>query len=518
MKKLDKLLVSSFVPPFVVTFFIALFVLVMQTLWMYIDKIAGKGVGFFVLVELISYMSISMFPLALPIAVLITSVMTFGNLAERYELSSMKSAGVGLFRIMYPLIVFGCLVSIFSFVCNNYLIPISNLQFKSRLHDIQKQKPMLNMEEGLFNDDFEGYSIRLGDKQADERTIGDVLIYDHTASNKGQLTAITADSGEMYVNTQDFFIMDLYNGTQYSELEPAKSRNSKDKSKSYPYVRTSFRQWTKVFDLREFDLNRTDTELFKSHHSMLNAAQLATAIDSIDERQAARVGNLSKNITRNFRLFDFRDTTSWYFRNNRSLKKKDRPTRNIPKGREAMQRDTNYVVSELDFFVQTFPKEKQKELANRAKTTISSLHGQVGSTVRAIDRSRVSRVKHVFELHSKFAFALSCLLFLFVGAPMGAIVRKGGFGYPLLIAILFFVLFIVAAQFSKNIAERAVIDPVLSAWMPILIFLPICTFLTVRAMNDRGLGSFGWVARALEFLKRSLQSMTGALRKRKYNS
>lgn len=510
MKKIDKLLISSFVPPFVVTFFIALFVLVMQTLWMYIDRIAGKGVGFFVLVELISYMSISMFPLALPIAVLITSVMTFGNLAERYELSSMKSAGVGLFRIMRPLMVFGCLISIFSFVCNNYLIPVSNLQFKSRLHDIQKQKPMLNMEEGLFNDDFEGYSIRLGDKKADERTIGDVLIYDHSASNKGQLTAITADSGEMYVNTQDFFIMDLYNGTQYSELQPTKPRDKKDKSKSYPYVRTSFRQWTKVFDLREFDLNRTDTELFKSHHSMLNASQLATAIDSIDERQAARVSNLSKNVTRNFRLFDFRDTTSWYFRNNQSLKKKrNRPERKIPRGREALPRDTNYVLAELDYFVQTFPKEKQKELANRAKTTVSSLHGQVGSTVRAMDRSRVSRVKHVFELHSKFAFALSCLLFLFVGAPMGAIVRKGGFGYPLLIAILFFVLFIVAAQFSKNIAERAVIDPVLSAWLPVLIFLPICSFLTIRAMNDRGLGSFGWVTRLVDFVKMLFQRGRG---------
>ena len=488
MKQLDKLLLRSFLPSFAVTFVIALFVFVMQTLWVYIDDIAGKGVSIFVLVELISYMSISMFPMALPTAMLISSVMTLGNLAERYELSSMKSAGVSLVRILMPLMGFSFLVAGFSFFCSNYLIPVSNLQFKSRLYDIRKQKPTLNMEEGLFNDDFAGYSIRIGKKDADDRTIRNVMIYDHTSNQRGQLTTIVADSGEMYVNSQNFFVMDLYNGVQYSEMEPNKPRD--EGKRNFPFVRTSFDRWTKVFDLGEFDLNRTDTELFKSHHSMLSVRQLTQAIDSIDIRQNARLENMGKNIARNYRMFDFRDTTSYYYRRNnpdsdRAIKK-DKPER---RGREPMERDSTYRLAELSNFVQTFPRNKRAELANRGKTSASSLRSQIDSSRRAINRSGVSRVKHVFEKNIKYVFALSCVVFLFIGASMGAIVRKGGFGWPLLIAVVFFALFIVSAQLFKNLAERYVIDSLLASWLPILIFMPICLWLTIRAMNDRGIST-----------------------------
>jgi len=171
LKKLDKLLIGSFLPPFIATFFIALFVLVMQTLWVYIDDIAGKGVGFFLLVELVAYMSVSMIPMALPIAVLISSVMVLGNMAEEYELSSIKSAGVSLWRVMNPLMFVVFSVSVLSFFCSNNLIPVSNLKFKSRLYDIRKQKPTLSMEEGMFNDDFQGYSIRIGKKLPDNNSI-----------------------------------------------------------------------------------------------------------------------------------------------------------------------------------------------------------------------------------------------------------------------------------------------------------------------------------------------------------
>ena len=484
MKKLDLLLLRSFLPSFAITFLIALFVFVMQTLWAYIDDIAGKGVGLLVLVEMISYLSVSMFPLALPTAVLISSVMTFGNLAEHYELSSMKSAGVGLTRILAPLVVLAFGIAGFSFFCSNYLIPVSNLQFKSRLYDIKKQKPALNMEEGLFNDDFNGYAIRLGKKEPDDRTIRDVLIYDHTNTKSG-LSSIVADSGEMFVNAQNFFVMDLYDGTQYSEMEPNKARD--DAKRGYPYVRTSFARWTKVFDLTEFDLNRTDTELFKSHHSMLSVRQLTKAIDSIDLRQNARIGNMGTNIDNQYRLFDFRDTTSFWYRNNVGTSDPGRKPSNKLRGREPMERDTTVDLARIEHFAQTFPRAKRAELANRAKTAVSSLHNQIGSTIRALDRSGVSRVKHVFEKHIKFVFALSCVVFLFVGASMGAIVRKGGFGWPLLIAVLFFALFIVSAQFFKNIAERYVIDALLASWLPILMFLPICVWLTWRAMNDRGI-------------------------------
>jgi lipopolysaccharide export system permease protein len=174
IKIIDKLLIKSFIPPLFMAFFIALFVLIMQTLWLYIDTIVGKGVGILLMMEMIGYLSVSLIPMALPIAIIIGAVMVFGNLGERYELSSLKSAGVSLIRIMLPLMVLTGMLSVFSFFCSDNLIPVSLLKFKSRLYDIKTQKPTLNLETGLFNYDFGGYVIRIGEKGDDNRTIKDL--------------------------------------------------------------------------------------------------------------------------------------------------------------------------------------------------------------------------------------------------------------------------------------------------------------------------------------------------------
>ena len=508
MKKIDQLLVKSFLPPFVATFFIALFVLVMQALWLYIDEIAGKGVGFFLLIELVAYMSVSMVPLALPIAVLISSVMVLGNLAEDYELSSMKSAGVPLIRIMASLIVVAIGISTLSFFIANNLIPVSNLKFKSRLYDIRRSKPTLNMEEGLFNDDFQGYAIRLGKKEPDNRSIRDVLIYDHSAGATSNLSAIAADSGQMYSSGERYFIMELFDGAQYVESSP------KQKEGKYPFVRTEFGSWTKVFDLSEFDLDRTDEDLFKSNHAMLSARQLGVAIDSIDRKSVERVENMATNIERYYQLYNsknryavnyrqpkttLRDTTPEYqpsvetLRTVKKLQGNRRPT-NV--GATPLQQSIDRPITDYDNLLETFPKFKRGDLANKAHAGVASLHSQIKSMTRSLDKSYESRVKHVFELHSKFSLAVACLLFLFIGAPMGAIVRKGGFGYPLLIAILFFMLFMVLSVFSKNIAERGVIHPVLSAWLPIIVLVPIGAWLTYLAMIDAKITFFDKVKNA----------------------
>ena len=518
LKKIDQLLISSFVPPFVATFFIALFVLVMQALWLYIDEIAGKGVGFFLLVELVAYMSVSMVPLALPIAMLISSVMVLGNLAEDYELSSMKSAGVPLLRIMAALIGVASVVSIASFFIANNLIPVSNLKFKSRLYDIRRSKPTLNMEEGLFNDDFKGYAIRLGKKEADNVSIRDVLIYDHTAGATSNLSAIAADSGQMYSSGERYFIMELYDGAQYVESSP------KQKEGKYPFVRTEFGSWTKVFDLSEFDLDRTDEDLFKSNHAMLSARQLVVAIDSIDRRTTERVGNMRTNLERYYQLYNARnrhavnysptasqrDTTSAYQPDASTVK----AVRNIQRTRRATKVGTQPLAQRIDrplkdydSLLGTFPEFKRSDLANKAHATASSLHSQMKSLQRSLDKSYKNRVKHVFELHSKFSLAITCLLFLFIGAPMGAIVRKGGFGYPLLIAILFFMLFMVLSQFAKNIAERGIIPPMLSAWLPILTLTPVGAWLTYLAMIDAKITIF-------EKLKNAFRTVVGFLQRR----
>lgn len=560
LKKLDKLLVGSFLPPFVATFFIALFVLVMQTLWVYIDDIAGKGVGFFLLVELVTYMSVSMIPMALPIAVLISSVMVLGNMAEEYELSSIKSAGVSLWRVMTPLMFVVFSVSVLSFFCSNNLIPVSNLQFKSRLYDIRKQKPTLSMEEGMFNDDFQGYSIRIGKKMPDNKSIKEVLLYDHREEGKGRLTSVTAEDGVMY-STKDekFFIMELFEGNQYSESKPTK----KEGKENYPFVRTSFKEWTKVFDLNEFEMDQTDRDLFKSHHSMLSSRQLLVAVDSIDERIAAKLESNAANTDKYLYFLnkvrlakkkeegkkrneerakkqeeelkkygvkpkdkdkkteakkeekkvtkpDSKKTTK------KPEKKETKPKKATPKkttkptnnnkpknnakkdnksgqsnkkrsNRKPVKQTIEKPLNEYASMAEIFEKTRVSTLLDKAKTNARSIHSSTESTLKSLKRIKENRVKHVFELHYKFSMALACFIFLFVGAPMGAIVKKGGFGFPLLISIIFFVIFVILTIFSKNIAERFVIDAVLAAWIPCLVVFPIGLLLTWIAMTDKSL-------------------------------
>lgn len=528
MKKIDKLLITSFFGPYLVTFFIALFVLVMQMLWLYIDDIAGKGVGFFLLIELIAYMSVSFFPMALAIAVLISSVMVLGNLAEHYELSSIKSAGVPLWRTVMPLamVVFG--IAVFSFFCSNNIIPVSNLKFKSRLYDIRRQKPALNLEEGTFNDDFQGFSIRIGEKGSDNRKIKNVLIYDQTeASKDGKVTVISAKEGEMYVTPDEkFFVMELRDGMQAYEPEPT---NKKAGKKNAPFSRTYFTKWSKVFDLSQFELNRTSTDLFKSHHSMLTVSQLGNAIDSIDIEIIDRNQKLHEQISRFFYpikkevddkkverdkiLVEARkakeaatETTQAVdynqYMNEESLKEKS--TKNAK--RKAANQETKSRIlplkqialtkplAEYTSIIELFEPRKRIELYDKAKSYSRTVLGQAESAERAADRIRVNRVKHVFEMHTKFSTAMACLIFLFIGAPMGAIIRKGGFGYPLLVSIIFFMIFIVVTIFSKNVAERSVIDARLAAWMNCLVLLPFCFILTYQAMTDKQVFNFSRIS------------------------
>ena len=527
MKKIDLLLLRSFVAPFVVTFFIALFVLIMQTLWLYIDDIAGKGAGLFVIIEFLIYLSVSLIPMALPIAVLISSVMLLGGMAEHYELSSFKSAGVSLWRVMQPLVFLSVLISIGSFFISNNLIPVSNLKFKSRLYDIRRQKPTLSLEEGLFNDDFQGYALRIGKKGSDDRSISDVLLYDHRDATKGRLTQVTADHGEMYASEDGrYFVLELRDGHQYAEGESKKKASN---TKSYPFIRTNFSEWHKVFDLSEFDLNRTDEELFKSHHSMLSSRQLLTAIDSIENKARQRREDLART-TSNFFYFEKEKLVAMEREKSRQENQQRRENKaakpdqaadsskidtrgkntvsdlprarkvNVPKlnqGRQPLPIKIDRPLDTYASFLQVFESKEHKRLLDKAKASARSIKTQAESALRSGGRTRESRVKHIYTFHNKFSMAAACLIFLFIGAPMGAIVRKGGFGYPIIVAVSFFMLFVVLTVASKKIAETFVLDPVLAAWLPCLVLLPLGLYLTYQAMNDARVINVQWFQRLL---------------------
>ena len=589
MKTIDKYLIKQFIGPFITTFFIALFVLLMQFIWVYVDDMVGKGAGFGLVLEIIFYNSISLIPWALPIAILISSVMVMGNLGERYELASLKSAGVSLIRVMLPMLYFAIGVTFFSFFSSNNLVPIANLQFKSRLHDLRTQKPTLNLEEGVFNEDFKGFIIHIGKKERDDRTIRDVIIYDHQEYNKGKFSMITAESGEMYMTTDNtYFVMNLKNGYHYQEGEKAK----KGEKEKYTFTRTKFDEWKKVFDTGEFNIDMTDTERFKNHYTMLSVRQLWNAIDSIDNRIGSYNDRLDEYVQKAFHplkkeylekrkkinaeklkaqkqktkekiesrklerakekknakkdsvisKLELEDAEPINTKQNKTtpkttkskkppLKPKKLKKKNIKKGTKliskkerdkankkrreeaakkreekkkadalkkenalssVLKQEINKPLKEFDTFYNTFPDAERSRfnLKERAKTTARGILNQAEAIQRSINPKNESRVKHVFVLYSKFTFAIVCCVFLFIGAPMGAIVRKGGFGYPLLIAILFFMMFIILNILFQKLAESFVLPAEIAVWCPLLVLIPVSYILTTRALKDKKILNF----------------------------
>ncbi|MCP9235042.1 LptF/LptG family permease [Lewinella sp. JB7] len=532
MKQLDKLLAKSFVGPFIVTFGIALFVLLMQILWLYLDDIAGKGLSFFLIMELLAYKCVGLVPLALPLALLISSVMVLGNLAEHYELSSFKSAGVSLLRVMRTLVVFGIVSAVVSYACSDYIIPAANLQFGARMYDIQQKKPTLNMEPGVFNEDFNQFTIRLGGRSDNGRDIDNVLIYDHTKANIGELSEIIADRGEMFsADRGKFFVMRLFDGHQYIEQRPggASGRNT-------PFMRTSFDSYTKIFDLSEFQLQQHAASLFSTNRSMLSTWQLREGVDSINTDIAVRKQALSNHLVAYLPQLP-RDTVK--YRNQltdqeltemarlrmmdslddaRSLDDIvadaqeidsaaversahegfiEREVTELP-GHGAYRRDStlyaaamNHEVVKaadpwpgLEALLATVPPSDRTRIYNRARSSVRSVVGQAQSAVRLLPGIQESRVKHVYDMHMKYSMAVVCVIFIFIGAPMGAIVRKGGFGYPILVSIIFFVIFIILTIFCRKLAESFVVNGVFAGWMPCLILFPVSLWITLSAMND----------------------------------
>lgn len=544
MKTIDRLLIQSFLPPFVVTFLIATFVLLIQILWVYIDDLAGKGLSIFLITELLAYKCVSLVPMALPLAILISSVMVLGNLAEHYELSSLKSAGVSLFRVMAPMMIFGAMCTALSYYCSDYLIPVSNLKFGSRMYDIQRQKPALRLEEGVFNDDFQGFAIRIGNKTGDGQGIENVIIYDHKSSDEGAYSHINARSGRMFTTAdQQRFVMKLHDGHQYVEPKPSGRGTA-----SSPFIRTNFKTWTRAFDLSEFDLQRTNEELFKSNRSMLSIAQLQESIDSmaiqIEERRESVFKQLSAYISLpkpdtvstpqtdeeelvptyvpelpdTFQPQLFADTgmQAGIKKINPGAIKQARPAdttvnntstgfknpvqipdqlvqsfRGTLQGPASLEPEGSGLIQQIDTpltaynsFAETFDSTTQPRLLQTGLTLARSLLNQAESTATTLSRMKKNRVKFIYELHTKYSFAAMCIVFLFIGAPMGAIVRKGGFGFPILISTIFFVLFIILTIFCRKIAEAFVTPAQVAAWIPCMIFIPIGAYLTLKAMND----------------------------------
>lgn len=453
MPKLYKLILRSYIGPFIATFFITLFILLMQFLFKYIDDLVGKGLEWYIILELLLYASSTLVPLALPLAVLLSSLMTFGSLAENYELVAFKSAGVSLRRVMMPLFLFTGILSVGAFFFSNQVMPFANLKMNSLLYDVRQQKPTLTIKEGVFYSGIDGYSIRVGKKEKDGSHLKDIMIYDH-AKNQGNRNVLMAKTGVMSKSENGrFLVLNLYDGIRYEETIDPKNPRARVK-----HVRFRFKEQEVKFDLSAFKMERTDESLFKDHYKMLNVVQLINAQDSLKVRLDLEYKELDK-----------------YLKGQISFIKKD-SILHFYEPREIQVSDKG--------FLRTFSREKRKPIVRRALSIARNVKSFTASTVREEDYTIKKITKHDIEWHRKFTLSVACAILFFIGAPLGAIIKKGGLGLPVVVSIMFFILFHIMSISGEKFAREGILTSFSGMWLASGVLIPIGLFFTYKATTD----------------------------------
>ncbi len=484
IKKLDILLIKSFIGPFIVTFFVSLFVLMMQFFWLYMDEMIGKGVGVLVLIQLLVYISTTLVPLALPLAVLLSSIMTFGNMGENFELVAIKSSGISLLRFMQPLVIFIIIVSVFAFFFSNNVIPVANLKALSLLYDVRNKKPTLNIRPDQFNGDIQGYSIRIGSKDKEGGIIHDVVIYDHT-DLVGNNKVVLAKEGEIIASEdKQSLIFRLKDGWQYNEGYENGSHN-------FTQVRMHFDQWDKVFDLSGFRFTRTNEDMFKNANQMMNVAQLSESIDSLRKQSSRSTVAIGSYLAP-------------YMVLQTSGKDKDYVVKKLAEGNAgARLYDSS--------FIERVPDSSRSALLQMVGNNLRNFKSLVD--VMALDgRLQVENyMKYEIELHRKFTLSFACLLLFLIGAPLGAIIRKGGLGMPLVIAVAFFVTFHILNISGEKLAKSEAVEPWVGMWMSSFLLLPLAVWLINAARNDSRIFAKEWYMRMWRTLKNSLPAKNSAI-------
>ena len=495
MKILDKYIIKSFLSPYLISFLIAEFVLVMQFMWKYIDEFAGRGLTLFDFLHLLFYYSITVIPMAIPITILISSVMVYGNLSEKYELSSMKSAGISLLRIMLPGFIIAVLTFILSISVSNYFKPKSAYKFLQIFTSIKRKKPTLNIKEKVFNKDFNGYAIQVNKKHKDGRHIEDIKIYNYTDRTGENFNITTAKNGEIYT-TEDgkYFLMKLYDGYQYIEK---KNTGKNKKNKTYPLMRTHFDELEKAFDMSEFE-RRGSGHFFTKRRDLMNSFQLITEIDTFNhkiQRQKARIKPTFIRLLNDEPIANNKNTAQGAIKmaddkmlkmRQIELKKKMSPVQKAQSKKtysNTFKQIENPDYSKITSFVELFA-DRRDEIIQSATESINYEKNRLLNSVSSIKRFKTYRDYWILGLNQIYSWAFICIIFLFIGAPLGSIIRKGGYGYPVLFAILFFTVFIMLSISGEKLNRSGYFNPVINAWLPVVVLLPVSIFLTIKALSD----------------------------------
>ena len=448
IKKLDVLIIKAFIGPFVATFFITLLVLIMQFFWLWIDDFVGKGLSTGIILEFTWYQTAALVPLALPLAVLLSSLMTFGNLGESFELVAKKSAGISLLRFMRPLFVVSLFLCFLAFLFANYIMPVAVLKSKTLLGDIYITKPAFELKEGVFYNKIEGFAIKIGRKEHDS-IIHDVIIYERGGMLQDNF--IVARNGLMSItNDRRYLVMTLTDGWRYQERG--------DRYSNSEFIRLGFKEYIKQFDLSSLQFKKSSDSMYQNNQQMRNMKQLNQAIDSL-RKEVAKVESRTKKEMLAFFQFDKYVDSGWKRPDTLKLK----PAKSFDQV--------------LPDSLRIFVNEKTHSQFLVANSTATGLLGDYEMRKKALRL-------HLIEWHRKIALSAACLVLFLIGAPLGSIIRKGGLGTPLIFAIVFFMVFYFLSNTGQKFAKEGSMSPFAGMWLSTFILVPIGVFLTYKALRD----------------------------------
>jgi len=453
MKKLDKLILKAFAGPFLLTFAVVQFILLTQYMLKYLDDLVGKDLGADIIGQLLFFFSVLMVPVSMPLAVLLSSLMTFGTLGEHHELTAIKTSGISLTRILRPVLLTTIFLMGFAFWFNNTIVPKANLNAYSLLWDLRQQKLALDIREGVFYSGIPGYTIKVNKKLGEDGEIlMGIMIYDHTQGS-GSMRVILADSGRMFTRFGGQYLgLELFRGQSYVEQPDARSRSGAT------FIRQAFKRNMITFSLASFDLSRTKEELFAENKMMKNIPQLESFIDSLQNRLRTERGQVPRQVAPYYTYLRF-DTTGQA--QNRRAEQVKVPDSRLP----------GVSVSLLE------------QATNRAR----NVRAFAGSTGERLANLNKEAGNYRIEVYRKYVQSVAILLMFLIGAPLGAIIKKGGLGVPILVSILFFIVYYILSIMGEKYGREGVMPVSFGMWMSTLALLPFGLFFLYQARNDSGL-------------------------------
>lgn len=532
MKKLDKLIIKSFLGPFFLTFVVVVFILLMQYMLKYFDELVGKNLGAEVFAELLFFFSIHVSSVAFPLAVLLSSLMTFGNLGEHFELTAIKGSGISLTRALVPLFVFSLLLTAVAFFNNDQIVPKANLKAYSLLYDIRQTKPALQLQEGAFYNGLPNYSIKVNKKYPDDVSLKSLIIYDHS-KGRGNTDVIIADSGRMYMfNNDQYLKLDLYNGQSYSETASENASRSAARSKPADFVRNKFDKSTLIFSMESFNMVETKKEYFASNKIMKDIGALSNDLDSMQDKRVEtlytiyeQAGNynpyvnqakvqIPAAIEQRFLEMDSLAELKAYAVENEKIKADSsrqargdsaRPSAHtyqrqmlmedgsVRAQRKVRGQDKNrkvYSPSLSDTALLAKVEEKyvsakqQEELYKSALAQARYAKNNYEVYASRAQENQRNIYMWEIEIHKKWAQAIACLVMFLIGAPLGSIIKRGGLGVPVIISIAFFIIYYVLTMFGEKWAREGIVSPEVGIWSANLVLLPFGLLFLWQARND----------------------------------